>query len=198
LPEGRPSDYELDASRLGGCEFVTANCFVRREALAVVGGFDERFTAAWREDSDLFFTLLEGHGKVVAAAASVVVHPVRPASWGVSLKQQRKILFDALLYKKHAALYRRKIRRAPRWDYYAIVLALSAAVVAAAAGWSIVAATAFAIWLAATAEFCVRRLHGTSRTPGHILEMIATSILIPPLAVFWRLVGAIRFGAFVA
>jgi hypothetical protein len=28
--------------------------------------------------------------------------------------------------------------------------------------------------------------------------MVASSILIPPLAVFWRLVGAIRFGAFIA
>jgi len=198
LPEGRPSDYERDASRLGSGEFVTANCFVRRDALAAIGGFDERFTAAWREDSDLFFTLLEAHGKVVAAPAAVVVHPVRPASWGVSLKQQRKILFDALLYKKHAALYRRMIRRTPRWDYYGIVLALLVAIAAAAAGWPGVAAAAFAIWAGATTALCVRRLRGTSRTPVHILEMVATSILIPPLAVFWRLVGAVRFGAFVA
>lgn len=197
LPEGRPSDYERDASRLGSGEFVTANCFVRRDALAAIGGFDERFTA-WREDSDLFFTLLEVHGKVVAAPAAVVVHPVRPASWGVSLKQQRKILFDALLYRKHAALYRRMIRRTPRWDYYAIVLALGVAVAAVATGWRDVAAAAFVVWAGMTAAFCARRLRGTSHAPAHIAEMIATSILIPPLAVFWRLVGAIRFGAFVA
>jgi glycosyltransferase involved in cell wall biosynthesis len=198
LPPGRPSDYELDASHLSACEFVTANCFVRRDVLVAIGGFDERFTAAWREDSDLLFSLLEAHGKVVAAPSAVVMHPVRPAAWGVSLKQQRKILFDALLYKKHAALYRGRIRRAPRWDYYAIVLALGVALIAWAAEWNGVAIVAGAIWFGGTAAFCWRRLRGTSHSPAHVLEMIATSILIPPLAVFWRLVGAMRFGAFVA
>ena len=196
--EGRPCDYECDTSRLGSGDFVTANCFVRRDALAAVGGFDERFTAAWREDSDLFFTLLEVHGKVVAAPAAVVVRPMRPASWGMSLKQQREILFDALLYKKHAVLYRRRIRSTPRWDYYTIVLALVVTIAAAAAGWHGVAAMAFALWTGATAAFCLQRLRVTSRAPAHIAAIVATSILIPPLAVFWRLVGAIRFGAFVA
>jgi uncharacterized membrane protein YqaE (UPF0057 family) len=33
------------------------------------------------------------------------------------------------------------------------------------------------------------------KTPLHIAEMIVTSVLIPPLAVFWRLVGMLRFRA---
>ena len=198
LPRSPPSDYGLDASRLGSCEFVSANCFVRRDALAAIGGFDERFTAAWREDSDLLFSLLELHGKVVSAPGAVVIHPMRPAHWGVSLRQQRKILFDALLYKKHAQLYRSRIRRSARWDYYANVLSLIVAVVALTAGLKPLAATASLIWLVSTAALCWRRLRGTSRSPVHIAEMVATSVLIPPLAVFWRVVGAIRFGAFVA
>jgi hypothetical protein len=36
-------------------------------------------------------------------------------------------------------------------------------------------------------------MHGASRRPGHVLEMAVTSMLIPPLAVFWRLVGALRY-----
>jgi len=197
LPAGRPADYEADGSQPGS-GFVTASCFVRRDVLAAIGGFDERFTAASREDSDLFFTLLEAHGKVVAAPAAVVIDYVRPASWGASLKQQQKVLFEALLYKKHGELYRRLVRRPPRWDCYAIVLALVVAIAGAATGWRGVAAAAFASWAGGTAAFCARRLCGTSHTPAHIVEMVATSILIPPLAVFWRLVGAIRFGAFVA
>ena len=54
-----PTDYEHDAVQLEKSEFVTANCFYRRDMLERVGGFDERFIAAWREDSDLFFTLQE-------------------------------------------------------------------------------------------------------------------------------------------
>ena len=189
----RPSDYELDASRLADGEFVTANCFVRRRTLFAIGGFDQRFTAAWREDSDLFFSLLEAQGKVVRAPHAVVVHPVRPAGWGVSLTQQRKIVFDALLYKKHPALYRKKIRRAPPWNYYAIALCLALLLVAAATRSGGLALAAGAVWLALTVEFCARRLRKTSRSPRHVAEMVATSIAIPPVAVFWRLVGAVRF-----
>ena len=37
---------EDGVARLGEAEFATANVFVRRSALASVGGFDERFTLA--------------------------------------------------------------------------------------------------------------------------------------------------------
>ena len=51
-----PTDYQRDASRLETAEFVTANCFCRKRVLEALGGFDERFRVAWREDSDLHFT----------------------------------------------------------------------------------------------------------------------------------------------
>ena len=186
------TDYERDAGRLDNAEFVTANCFVRKSALFAVGGFDERFRAAWREDSDLFFSLLD-HGRVAAAPRAVVVHPVRPARWGVSLAQQRKVLFDALLFKKHPRLYREKIRPAPPWAYYAIVSSLLAGLAAFTAGWPLVGALALAAWLTLTARFCRRRLANSSRAARHVLEMIVTSVAIPPLAVFWRLAGAFKF-----
>jgi glycosyltransferase involved in cell wall biosynthesis len=50
-----PTDYELDAAGLERAEFVTANCFARKSAVEAIGGFDERFKLAWREEADLFF-----------------------------------------------------------------------------------------------------------------------------------------------
>ncbi len=41
-----------------------------------LGEFDERFTVAWREDSDLFFSLLELHAKLVYAPEVVVGHVI--------------------------------------------------------------------------------------------------------------------------
>jgi hypothetical protein len=102
----------------------------------------------------------------------------------VSLRQQRKVMFDALLFRKHRRLYRERIRRAPRWDYYAIVGALFA---------SLIWPPSLILWALLTARFCARRLRGTSKAPRHVLEMVVTSILIPPLSVFWRLVGALKF-----
>jgi GT2 family glycosyltransferase len=190
---GTPTDYERDARNLETAEFVTANCFCRKSLLEEIGGFDERFRYAWREDSDLYFRLLEARARIVHAPKALVTHPVRPAGWGVSLTQLKKIQFDALLYKKHPALYRQKIRATPRWDYYLIVGCLIAAPASLAAGASGMAVVAGAIWLYMTARFCAQRLHDTSRSLRHMAEMAITSALIPPVAVFWRAVGACRF-----
>jgi len=127
----------------------------------------------------------------VDAQGAVIVHPVRPATWGISLRQQRRSLFDALLYKKHPELYQRKIQPSRPWDYYAIV----AAVASAWLGSKPVAWMAAPCWAWLTARFCVRRLRRTSLAPGHVAEMVVTSLAIPFLSVFWRLYGAWKFRA---
>ena len=189
----RPTDYQRDASRLESSEFAVANCFIRRSVLSALGGFDERFRRPWREDSDLYFRLLDMRATIVRAPRAIVIHPVRRVPWGVSLLQARKIGFDALLYKKHPQRYRQKIRATPRWDYYAIVAALVLALAGQLAGSPLAAAAGAAIWLGMTLWLCALRLRGTSRSPSHVTEMVLTSALIPPLAVFWRMAGAIRF-----
>lgn len=184
LPPGTPTDYERDAAGLERAEFVTANCFVRREVLERLGGFDERFRLPWREDSDLHFRLLESGARLASAPDAVVVHPVRPAGFGVSLRQQRKIMFDALLYKKHPRLYRERIRATPRWDYYAIVASLLL---------GLAHSPFLALWLLLTVFLFFARVQGTRRTRRDVAEVFLTTLAIPPLAVFWRLVGALRF-----
>lgn len=185
-----PTDYELDAAGLASAEFVTANCFCRKDALRAVGGFDEGFTAAWREDSDLYFSLMERGFGIVHAPKAVVEHPVRPAPWGVSVAQQRKSRFEARLFKKHPALYRAKVRPSRPWHYYPILAAGLAAAGFGLAGRKSAAGACAALWAALTARFALRRLARTARTPRHVAEMLATSALIPPLSVFWRVKGA--------
>lgn len=180
----RPTDYERNESGLERAEFITANCFLRRYVLERLGGFDEAFRMPWREDSDLHFRLLDQGFRIARAERALVVHPVRPAPWGVSLRQQKKVVFDALLFRKHPRLYRERIRAAPRWDYYLTVLCLAAAPFS----WM-----AFVAWLGLTARLAAHRLRGTSKAPRHVAEMAVTSILIPPVAVFWRMVGALKY-----
>ncbi len=191
-----PTDYENSASELTGCDFVTANCFYRRYALEEIGGFDERFTAAWREDSDLIFTLRERGAKVAIAPDAVVVHPIRPAQWGVSIRQQRKSLFNALLYKKHPMLYRTYIQAAPPWHYYGIVGALLLVLVGGVRKSGLLALIGLGLWICLTGRFCMHRLQHTSHAPHHVAEMVLTSAVIPPLAIFWRLRGALKFRVF--
>lgn len=188
-----PTDYERDAAGLQDATFATANCFVRRHALEAIGGFDERFRSAWREDTDLHFSLQAHGARLGFAPAARVVHPVRPAGWGVSLAQQRKVMFDALLYKKFPAWYRAYVRRRPPFAYYAMVVAGLFAVGALLQGHARPALGGLAVWLALAARFALHRLAGTSKTPRHVAEMAWTSLWIPWLSVFWRVRGALRY-----
>lgn len=188
-----PNDYERNTACIEQSEFVTANCFYRKTVLAEVGGFDERFTMAWREDADLYFTLLERNEKLLAAPEAVVVHPVRTSKWGVSVREQRKSMFNALLYKKHPSHYTRKIRNPVLGCYYASVLSAFACLASLVLGLHTQAAAASVLWLVFTGCFCMRRLRGTSLSAGHVVEMALTSVVIPFQSVYWRLTGAVKF-----
>jgi Glycosyltransferases, probably involved in cell wall biogenesis len=192
LPQ-RPTDYERDAASLESAGFVTANCFVRRDLLERLGGFDTAFRLAWREDSDLFFRILDCNSAVAEIADAVVVHPVRPAPWGVSIRQQHKVMYDALLYRKHPRHYARAIRPGRPWLYYPIVAALLTAAAAVLLQQRVVAIIAASVWLALTLIFAMRRLRDTSHAAPHVIEMLVTSAVIPPLSLFHRTRGALTY-----
>jgi glycosyltransferase involved in cell wall biosynthesis len=188
-----PTDYERNTAGLEASEFITANCFVRRGALADLGGFDESFTTAWREDSDLHFRLLDTGGKIVRVNDAVVVHPARQAPWCASLREQQKATFDALLYRKHPRHFRQRIQ--PRWParYYLMAACVAAATGLMLAGQHFAGLVALGAWLALTLQFIALRLHNTSRDPRHVAEMVVTSLMIPFLSIYWRLLGAVRY-----
>lgn len=190
----RPTDLELDAAKLSQVEFATANCFVRRQALDEIGGFDERYTAAWREDSDLHFNLLERGMTVTVAGDAVVVHPLRSMPFAAGLAMQKKVMFDVLLYRKFPRLYRERIRSERPWFYMAVSAALLCSAGSWLAGMPVAADSALALWALLTLYFLARRLQNSAFTVRNAMELLVTSVAIPPLSIFWRLVGALRFG----
>lgn len=187
-----PTDYQLNAANLAHADFATANCFYRRSALEEAGGFDERFRVAWREDSDLEFTLLEKGRLLVKEPAAIVVHPLRSAHWGVSLRQQKKTQFNALLRRKHPELYRELIEPSP-WTYYPLAGMLLGFLGLIVLGRRRAVSLVGAAWGCGTGLLAWKRLRGTRHSISHILEMLVTSALIPPLSLFWRLRGLIAF-----
>ena len=187
--EGAGSDDpQHDARNLERGEFAAGNCFCRKSVLEEVGGFDESFRMAWREDSDLEFRLLAAGARIIHAPDAVVSHPRGPAGWLERLRQQRKLMFDALLFRKHRKLYRERFSgRQPR-SFYVIAGAFLLAMAAALAGALAPAFAALYIWHALTASFCLKGLK-PGAPPAEVLSLAA----IPLVAVFWRVTGAIRF-----
>ncbi|QPH41276.1 glycosyltransferase family 2 protein [Pedobacter endophyticus] len=192
LPE-RPSDFELNTAGLATAEFITANCALTKQALIKVGGFDERFALAWREDSDLEFKLIISNIPIRRNSAAVVVHPVRTVPWGVSLKEQKKGLYDVLLFKKYPELYRQKIQPRPLWNYYLFISLFLLTVIAVGMQNKGIARWTAVLMLIPLGWFFYKRIRITRKSATHIAEMLLTSMLIPFVSVYWRGYGIIKF-----
>lgn len=192
----KPTDHEKNTAGLETAEFVTANCACTKAALIVAGGFDERFGMAWREDSDLHFKLISQQIPVVFLPEAIVIHPVRKTVWGISIKEQKKTLFNALLYQKYPGLYRSRIQPVPPLLYYAILftflLFMSGGLLNSTPLWQ----SGLLLWLGLTLYFTVSRLRGTRLTGSHIAEMALTSVMIPFLSLYWHWYGAIKYRVF--
>ena len=188
-----PTDYEKNISQLASAEFITANCACTKKALIRVGGFDERFKMAWREDSDLQFKLIERGISIVKVSDAIVTHPVRKAPWGISIREERKGMFNALLYKKFPGLYRQKIQPDPPWHYYAILMFLILFLTGMLTEKQVPKIAGFTGWLAMTSWFACMRLRDTSHSLQHVSEMMFTSAVIPVLSLFWKFYGSWKY-----
>ncbi|WP_308312707.1 glycosyltransferase, partial [Streptomyces sp. ISL-11] len=101
LPPGRrPTDFERGTAGLATARWITADMAYRRTALQAVGGFDERFTRAFREDADLALRVLDA-GWSIAAGTRHTTHPVRGAGRWVSVRAQAGNADDVLMNRLH-------------------------------------------------------------------------------------------------
>jgi len=103
----RPTDWERATAGLAGARWATADMAYRRSALVRVGGFDERFTRAYREDAELALRVLDAGFSLVRGSREVT-HPVRPASPWVSLGTQAGNADDALVRRLHGRDWRER------------------------------------------------------------------------------------------
>jgi hypothetical protein len=179
---------------LDGATWITADMAVRREALEQVGGFDERFARAYREDTDLALRLLDA-GWRLEVGRRRVRHPVREAPWWVSVPLQRGNADDVLLDRIHGPGWRERLAAGRRASTsYPTITALAAGAVAAlASGRHRLAAAAGAAWALRTSRFWWARTAPGPRTAGEMAAMAITSVAIPPVACYHRARGALRW-----
>jgi histidinol-phosphate phosphatase family protein len=185
----RPTDWERNVAGLQEARWATADMAYRRDALAAVGGFDERFPRAYREDADLGLRVL-ATGRRIESGRRSVLHPVRPAPASVSLAKQAGNADDALMRALHGRDWRERagIPRGRRRRH----LAVAGAGIAAAAAAPLaprVAVLAGAAWLAGTAELAWARIAPGPRTAREVATMAWTSALMPFAAAGWWLRG---------
>jgi histidinol-phosphate phosphatase family protein len=199
LPVGRrPTDWERNLRGLETARWATADMAYRRGVLAEVGGFDERFPRAYREDADLGLRVVAAGYRIVRGRRTVT-HPVRPAGRMVSVRLQAGNADDALMLALHGPGWRERAGvPAGRRPRHLVVTGLGLA--ALGAGLSarrgvaarLVRLVAGAGWLAGTAELTLARVLPGPRTPAEVATMAVTSALLPPVASWHWLRGWLR------
>jgi histidinol-phosphate phosphatase family protein len=194
LPGNRPpTDWERNVTGLENARWATADMAYRRAALVEVGGFDERFPRAFREDADLALRVL-GAGYRLERGTRTASHPVRPAGPWVSVRLQAGNADDALMRAKHGPGWHQRAD-APRGRLGRHV-ATTAAGLAALVGVVVrnrpMAAWGGAGWLAGTTELAWARISPGPRTRREVTTMAATSAVIPAAATFHRLRGELQ------
>src|SRR3954447_24741774 len=189
----RPTDWERGTAGLATSSWITADLAYRRAALAAVGGFDERFPRAFREDSDLALRVLDTGSRLVRGQRRIT-HPVRPVDRWISLRVQAGNADDVLMRRLHGPAWRDRAEAAlgRRPQHLAITAAGLAALALAAARKPRAAGVAAGAWLAGTAEFAWRRIAPGPRTRAEVATMVLTSAAIPPLATWHFLRGAVQ------
>ncbi|WP_336208795.1 glycosyltransferase family 2 protein [Nonomuraea sp. LPB2021202275-12-8] len=111
--ERRPTDAERNTAGLTRAEWPTADMAYRRTALERVGGFDERFPRAYREDADLALRMFEAGFRLVKGTR-VTVHPVRDDGFWSSVRFQRGNADDARMRRRYGPGWREAIGGGPR------------------------------------------------------------------------------------
>src|SRR5215210_860048 len=194
LPEHRrPTDWERGTAGLATSSWITADLAYRRAALAGVGGFDERFPRAFREDSDLALRVMDTGARLVRGERRIT-HPVRPVDRWISLRTQAGNADDVLMRRLHGPSWRDRadapLGRRPQ--HLAVTAAAVGALGLALARRPRAAALAALGWLAGTAEFAWARIAPGPRDRAEVTTMFATSAVIPPLATAHWLRGIVR------
>ena len=179
----RPTDWERGTKALESGAWITADMTYRRSVLEAVGGFDERFPRAFREDADLALRVLDTGARLVRGSRETV-HPVRAVDRWVSVRVQKGNADDPLMRRLHGPDWRRRAQTAPgrKGRHLAVTVAGLVGLGATAARRRTVAATATVAWLAGTAEFAWRRTAPGPRTRAEVTTMLLTSAVIPPVA----------------
>ena len=176
----RLTDDERMTVGLSQATWATADMAYRRDVLQLIGGFNEKFPRAFREDSDLALRV-EDAGFAMKSGTRVTVHPLRQDPFWASVRRQRGNADDVYMRRKHGPDWRIRAR-APSGRIRTHWLTSVALILAPRSSFLV------GIWAGLTCAFVRERFAGRE-----LMKTVLTSVAIPPVAVYYQ-VREVMFG----
>ena len=191
-----------------GWQHVAGNVVYRLEVLQRAGGFSQAYYDAkrklhFREDTELYFRLEELGASLEFDRDLVALHPPRPPSWSVPLRDARRYHFDALLSRDHPSRFRRFVseRRSAgvplRWARHNAALLFVLACTVTAAGliagvrllWLVGLIGLLAVWIGVIASLAWRR----RVRARDVVPLVVVAGLVPWVYLWHYYRGVIHF-----
>ncbi|MFP4465491.1 MAG: glycosyltransferase, partial [Candidatus Goldiibacteriota bacterium] len=183
-----------------GGRYITCNIFYKRELFHKIGGFDERFNMANREDTDLAFSAITAGAKFKFAPEIKVLHPPRKNSYKSLFKNAKFGFFEPLLFKKHSGLFFKKLFWREEWffpvyywGYYTLPVFLVIYFVSDSSFWLLAGLFLYASSFAVTLFSLLRKKKFEFKP---FLQVFFLMLFIPYLRLFRIIAGFIKFRGF--
>ena len=182
-----PTIWTHQVKNLFGGQFMTANMIYRRDAIAAAGGFKTRH----REDSDLAFSVLEQHGRIVYAPRAVVEHPPRQESLAFYFRTANQRRYDGALLRHHPTVAPQYVHRLQPTGPLVVIGEVLVLLGLFHAGWA-VTALGLAFLVVGLPKRVLAWLDGRSYSYRDYLTVLIVSLALVPVETYHQWLGLVK------
>jgi glycosyltransferase involved in cell wall biosynthesis len=159
-----------------------SNCASAKTTLREIKGFDEDFSKSWGDQNALHFKMLTTNVPFLEVAAAASFNVVRDVNWGLNIMQSKQDIYKSKLFKSST-------ENVP-WVNYAVMTLLS---IFTFVGWMLdlnpFALIALTTWFLMVILLTIKRMENVIPSFTNIVEMMATSMFLPFLSIYWSFRG---------
>lgn len=168
-------------------ELISAsNCASAKTTLRKIKGFDEDFSKSWGDQNALHFKMLTSNVPFVQVDAATSFNVTRDVNWGINIKQSKQHIYKSKLFRSSS-------ENVP-WANYTIMTLLF---LFAFAGWiwdlNPFALIALTTWFLMVILLTIKRMENIIPSFTNIVEMMATSMFLPFLSIYWSFRSTYKF-----
>jgi len=174
----------LDTSQNEQQSLSASNCASAKTTLSKIKGFDEDFAKSWGDQNALHFKMLTSNVPFMQVNGAVCFNVVRDVNWGTNIRQSKQHIYKSKLFSSS--------QNVP-WANYTIMTLLFAFTFV---GWFLdlnaLALIALATWFLMVILLTIRRMENIIPSFTNIVEMMAISMFLPFLSIYWSLRGTYK------